>query len=157
MAEAATRLTGGLGRIGLAFERSGQDLRGHLVAALGQGHGDVAVGTPIDPGRPPRAGSTALVDPPVVSDEQPAIHQPIEVERCQRATDGKRSGGLLPANRSVLIDDPVVQAASRRLVEQGDRRDVGIGGFRSRRHRAASLSRTFTRERVDTQPGSVYL
>ncbi len=116
-------LAGGIdgGPAALALEGVGEDVGREPVAALGQRNRELRLRPPVHPGRPPCARPATIVEPPVVAGKQSGICQTIEVERRQGAGHADGGGGFLAAHRAALVDDPIVETTTGRLVEERDR------------------------------------
>src|SRR5687768_5566919 len=75
--------------------------------------------------RTARAGASFRSGPAVVSGQEPRPHESLEVERRKWATDPGGFGHIVPPDGTFLIDHPVIDPASDRLEEQGERLEIG--------------------------------
>src|SRR5918911_1059460 len=106
------------------LERPGEELTGQVVPALRQGDPERALRPPVELRRAAGAGPGAACAALVVHVEQAVGHQPVEVEGRRAARHAERRRGLVPAHRTRLPDDVVVEPAAGRLGQCRDRGDV---------------------------------
>lgn len=117
------RLAGGFGFLhGLGEEPSGQ-----LVVPLGQADGDLLGGALVELGRPARSWTGAAAAPFVDDVEERLVRQAVQMERRGLTCETEGGGGFVAADRLRLAHDVPVQPHPGRLVQCGDRGNVGTG------------------------------
>src|SRR5207245_6343218 len=106
------------------LDRLRQQVRGQVVAALGQGHLYLPSRRAVELRRTPRSRTRPAADPAILDLEQPLFQELVQVECGQLPGDTHCLGSLLPTYRLWLLEDVGVQRTPHRLVERGDRRDL---------------------------------
>jgi hypothetical protein len=99
---------------------------GEVVAPVREAHGDLAVGPQVELGGPPGTRPGPAGEPAELGDEQPLVHQPVEM--VLRGVPGHLDavGRLVPAHRLVLGDDEPVEGTTDR-VGQGPQAGDAMG------------------------------
>ena len=126
---AASRSSAGRPTAPNSLECRGEQVRDILVAALRDGDAEFAVGAPIDAGGTPGPRPDASGQPAVGSLQQAGIGELVEMERGEGARQAGCRGRLLAADRLVLRGHPVVEPATRGLVQQAKRGEVVSSGI----------------------------
>ena len=92
---------------------------GQVVLPVGQRHGHLALGAPVQLGGPPRAGPAPPGQPAELDLEQALVDQPVQVELRRVPGDADARGRLVAAHRLGLADHEQVEVAAHRLGERG--------------------------------------